>query len=350
MPKWGGMISSIHIDSFRGIRSGLLEGLGRLAVLVGPSGCGKSTLLEALLIGSSPSPGDAVGRAVLRRSELPRGARWLFWRGGREEKAARLRVMQGEHPERAVELKLSSELSTRLEEQMLAQRKPGPYLQVSLHATRGPEVLDARTAFCATNEFLFEQEGSSLLREGPRVRLVDARPGTRHASLAQVYSYAVEEGRLPAVIGLVQELVPELTDIRLLADDDSTVVHLAFEDHSVPVALAGDGIHSLIRLAFELAAVRGGTALMEEPEAHQHPRAVLQSARAIVAAARRGVQVVLTTHSLELIDALVSELREEELGLLSVHHLKQVAGTLKVSRHAGPEVAFARQEIGEDLR
>ena len=45
---------------------------------------------------------------------------------------------------------------------------------------------------------------------------------------------------------------------------------------------------------------------MEEPEVHMHPGAIRQCARAILAAVRRGIQIVLSTHSLELIDALLS--------------------------------------------
>lgn len=47
--------------------------------------------------------------------------------------------------------------------------------------------------------------------------------------------------------------------------------------------------------------------MVEEPEVYQHPRSIRQQARALLAAMRRGVQLVVTTHSLELIDEVVSE-------------------------------------------
>jgi hypothetical protein len=146
-------------------------------------------------------------------------------------------------------------------------------------------------------------------------------------------------------------VVPGLRTILMTEVGGASVVQLVFSDHSVPVALAGDGIQGLVRVCFELALPAGGTALLEEPEASQHPRALRQTARAIVAAVRRDVQVVLSTHSLELLDALLLELElGEGLPLLSLHHLGLVEGQLKSSRYEGSEVAFARETVGEDLR
>jgi hypothetical protein len=89
---------------------------------------------------------------------------------------------------------------------------------------------------------------------------------------------------------------------------------------------------------------------MEEPEVHMHPGAIRQCARAILAAMRRKVQIVLSTHSLELIDALVGESSDDDLKQLSLYRLQLQAGSLKSSRLPGPEVAFARTEIQDDLR
>jgi hypothetical protein len=72
------------------------------------------------------------------------------------------------------------------------------------------------------------------------------------------------------------------------------------------------------------------------------------------AVAPRGVpinQVVLATHSVEFIDALVSVC--SELGLqqhLSVHRLALTEGVLSTSSFSGDLVANARLEAGLELR
>ena len=91
--------------------------------------------------------------------------------------------------------------------------------------------------------------------------------------------------------------------------------------------------------------------MLEEPEVHQHPGALRQSAKAIWAAIRRGIQVVISTHSLEFIDTLLSEVQtQEELDEMSVFRLLLKEGCLSSSRIAGSDIAFSRTEIGDDLR
>ncbi len=182
------------------------------------------------------------------------------------------------------------------------------------------------------------------------VRLIDPQGSGGSSPFHELYSRAVENGRRAEVTALVAEVVPGVIGIEILTDESKPIVHLVFADHSVPAGLAGDGIQSLLRLSLELASLRDGVALLEEPEVHEHPAAIRQSARAIVTAIRRGVQVVLSTHSLEMIDALLAELKDEELPLLSLYRLKLTDGVLAKSRLEGPSVLLSRGEIGDDLR
>jgi predicted ATPase len=76
------VITQVRIESLRGIRTGLVEGLEPLSVLVGPNNSGKSTVLDALLIGAHPVPRAGIGHVVRRRGTVERGVRWLFWRSG----------------------------------------------------------------------------------------------------------------------------------------------------------------------------------------------------------------------------------------------------------------------------
>lgn len=134
-------------------------------------------------------------------------------------------------------------------------------------------------------------------------------------------------------------------------DGQSPILHFVFSDYSVPVAVAGDGVHALTRLCLELAARPRGTILLEEPETHQHPRAICQTARAIIAAMRGGTQIILTTHSLELIDALLDESSSDELkDNVSLYRMLLSDGQLKSHRHTGDDAAFARSQVEDDLR
>ena len=183
------------------------------------------------------------------------------------------------------------------------------------------------------------------------VHLVYFNCASQSVPMHQVYTMAVERGRRKEVQEILAAIVPGLNSIDILTEGDAPIVYLSYDDYAVPVAMAGDGIQSLLRLVLELAVCPNGVVLLEEPEVHQHPSALAQSARAIHAAVRRGIQVILATHSLDLTDALLSEVdTPQDLDNMSVYHLLLRDGCLTYSRLNGSEVAFARGTIRDDLR
>jgi AAA ATPase domain len=210
------------------------------------------------------------------------------------------------------------------------------------------------TAFAADNSYVFWQSVEVLplkLSIEPEVGFVDMRGVGLGTPLAQLYTEAVTQGRRDDVRELLGAIVPGLRNLEILVSHRmEPVLHLVFADKSVPVALAGDGVRTMLRLSLELASRGRGLVLVEEPEVHQHPKALQQSARALLAAVRRGLQIVLATHSLELIDALLLEATQDDLPRLSTYRLKLDDGVLASSRLDGEQMAFARGQIEEDLR
>ncbi len=324
------MITSVRIESLRGIRTGVVEGLGPLSVLIGPNNSGKSTVLDALLIGAHPVPAEAIGPVVQRRGTVEGGARWLFWRSGKVASVA-VTTTTGTWRRCALERQQMSAIRCTV---------TGP------NASYGEDtiVFDDSNAVTAGRSQPLGQ-----LDDVPAVDLVQPHRGFGQEPLHRIYTRVLEGGRLEEVDALLAQLLPGFKRIEILADKDKPVVYISYKDGSVPAGLQGDGVQSALRLALDLAAAPGGVVLLEEPEPAQHPRALHESARAVVAAVKRGVQVILSTHSLDFLDMLRTHLGDD-LAKLSVHRLACVAGELSVVRYSGAEVALARDAIGDDLR
>lgn len=332
------MIRSVEIKELRGIQSGKLTDLSPLVVLVGPNGSGKSTVIEGILIGTSPVPVEAARQVVQRHQAGGSGPRWLLWRAG-EHGSAEIIVTTDAAKPRTCRLQLDRgrpENETLIS--LLVTENGGPSLQNSWIRGEG---------------FSFHSHGPSSfkpLEDVPDVRLVEAYPAEFQRPLYEMYSKAVELGRRNEAIEIVSKVFPGVINVEILTEHARPILHFVFADYSVPATLAGDGIQSLLRLSLSLAASGGGIALLEEPEVHQHPGAIRQSARAILAAVRRKIQVILTTHSLELIDALLAESSEKDLAALSLYRLQLENGNLKYSRLPGSDIAFSRTTIEDDLR
>ncbi len=333
------MIQKVQIQRLRGVNEGALEGLTPLTVLVGPNGSGKSTVLDALLIAASPNAAEAVGRVVRRRANLDRGARWLFWRADPSNAVALRADASGRTNQCTLELR--NERSEKGRVTIVCE-------VVRLHGSYSVDTSKHRVYLEPSNQYEFDK-GETLKQFVPEARFV-AACSPDQPPLTELYSRAVEQGRKNEIDSLLRELIPGLDDLRILVDDDQPVLHLVFADYSVPVAAGGDGVVALVRLSFELAARKNGLVLMEEPEVHQHPAGLRLTARAILTAIRRGVQVIITTHSLELVDAILAQALPTDLDRISVHRLKLSDGTLKASRLAGQDVAAVRGEIQDDLR
>jgi hypothetical protein len=331
------VITGIEIERLRGIREGKLDDLTALTVLVGPSGSGKSTVLDALLIAASDSPADAIGRVVLRRAELPAGAPWLFERGAPD---AAIKLHGDKKLERACTLKWK-------EDPPGSGRSRVDYTVQHANAVRA----DAVTLFAVDNSY--NKPAGEPTSLGVFVRLVEATPGANHSSLVRVYEEAFQRGA-QAVRGMIPSVLDGAIGLRVGtyqdAGRDLPILHVEFADYSVPVAGAGSGVYAIVRLALEVAAPSGGIVLVEEPEAHQHPAVIAQAAKVLLGAARRGVQIIVSTHSLELIDALVASADESDLKTLSVVRVVLDKGLLRSSRFTGAMVATARTSIDEDLR
>jgi predicted ATPase len=339
------VIELITVKNLRGIRDGTLEGLTPLTVLVGPNGSGKSTILDALLIAGGRRPASSIGFVVERRAGLRYGARWLFWHGSDAERAEISAKLAEETFTRHYALTFHGKRDDQIGQRLAVRGIEGPFSWIEVEPVNSLGDY-GHVVFGADNRHVVESGEHGMLSP-LRAWLVDTRLGI---PLHELYSRISERGRRQTVRDLVAAVVPGLDVLEILTDNENPRLHLTFGDHSVPVALAGDGVQALVRTCLEFATSFGGTLLLEEPEAHQHPAAIQQSARAIVEGVRGGTQVILSTHSLELVDALVAALHQEELGMLSLYRLKLAGGVLQKSRIEGPAVQRSRDDIGDDLR
>lgn len=344
------MIHSIDIQHLRGIARGTLAGLAPLTVLTGPNSCGKSTVLDALWIAASPDPGEAVGRIVRRRPETRDGARWLI-RNSTANGAASLTIADAAGTSQKTDVSMAATgvapMTTSMGDGGLATGRslPEPYRTLVCSRTMGV----TRTNFAANN--LYSVEHSDGFRRSalvPFVRFVD--PGLP-VPIVKVYSEAARQGRRADAYPLLRDLMPGFQSLDILTEDDGTpALYATLDGAAIPVGLAGDGVQGFIQLALELSALTRGVALIEEPEVYQHPRAIHRTARVLLAAMRRDIKIVLSTHSLELIDALLDAASDADLERIALFNLSLDSGELRSSRYCGTDIAFNRDVVANDLR
>jgi energy-coupling factor transporter ATP-binding protein EcfA2 len=345
------VITSVRLANLRGVERGEVADLPPLAVLVGPNGAGKSTVLEALAVGAGNQPAAFVGQVVRQRHGW-NGASYLCGRRGGE---ATLGVDFASGERRAIRLRYEAVPTGLSTWDIPPGHASGPLSAIHVHLERTgtpDEVAPVTTKVVFDLANGFQAGRVDGLGPEDRVRLLNPA-SARGNPLWRTLGEAVKAGRDEAVFDLLRDVLGE--DFRDLypiqeSDDGKTNVHARYRWGTVPVDVAGDGIRALVRIALELAGRAESAILLEEPEIHQHPRTLVQTARALHAGVARQMQVVLTTHSLELVDALVDVADDEALGRMAVYRLALVDGALRSHRIPGDRVKVLRAAIAEDLR
>ena len=338
------MIKSIEIENLRGIQNGKLEDFTPLTILVGPNSSGKSTVLDAMYLGVCPNATNVLNH-LRNREKLKSEVRWLIFLPLKNKRAF-VKVQT-----------VGFDELTETREFVLSLKLDGDQQTIDVQS-KISTIKDSIQHDGESKYFLYIADGSSgnttedLPGAGVKEISYLSFDNIHTApTLVDLYSKSIELGRRTAAQKALNEVLPGLIHVEIGTYKDKPRLLTVYEDRSVPLASEGDGIQSLMRLSLSLSACAEGTVLMEEPEVHQHPRALRMSAKAILSAVNRGVQVVLSTHSLELIDALLSEAKSaDSLEKVSICRLLLKDGCLKHYRSSGVDAEFQRFEIEDDLR
>jgi hypothetical protein len=181
-------------------------------------------------------------------------------------------------------------------------------------------------------------------------RFVDLSPSRQ--GLEASYTAIEDARRVPDVVAALASSLPGLRDLKILKPQKEFLLHLIFEREApVPAFLAGDGLQRFLRIAAALPSAHepNQVAMVEEPEWFLHPRYMRELATLLRGVAASGTQVVLSTHSTEMLDALLSEVTPTS-SWPTVHRLKLYDGKLSAIRFSADEARTSRTELHADLR
>ena len=291
--------SDLHVQRYRGLDGLALEGLKRINLIAGVNNAGKTSLLEAIYLLTRQN--DEAGLLDVIR-----------WRGRLESEPDPLWLVEQIPPA----IHISGHFdevhgnSASLDVQRVNDPDEGIEDQTTFLARLAIESSYADHAQ-STDVALFSDRPRRTSFQGRhwlcRSALSSPFWVNRADALAESNKAALEAGTKAKVIDFIKEhLDRRMTNIELADRFNRFLVSHQDFDRAPDLSSFGDGLRRIFEIGLLFAGVRGGVLLIDEFENAIHTALLVPFTRMVQElAVEHGVQVFLTTHSKETLDAFI---------------------------------------------
>ena len=334
--------STVRVGEYRGITGVSLDGLRRINLIAGVNNAGKTSVLEAVHLLSHQNDETAL-LDVMRwrgRWEGPPAPKWLV-----DQIPEHIRVSgdfdQVENNAAEVDVQRRDEADDRIGDQasfLTTYRIKSRYgiwtqsTDVALFSDRPHRAhFDGRHWLC-------------------RCSLTGPFGTNRVDALVKANEAALEAGTKAKVIDFIRENIDSRMINIELADEQRRflVTHPDFE-RAPDLSSFGDGLWRVFEIGMLLASVRGGVLLIDEFESAIHPQLLRDFTRVVQELAiELNVQVFLTTHSKEALDAFITNnYRTDDI---AAYALRRGPEGIDVRRFDGDQLLLLHEAADFDLR
>ena len=348
------LVKEVTIKNFRGISGGLIKEFKDINIFIGRNNTGKSTILEALYLALTACNIDILKTLPLQYLAMRRG--WfglstvlkLFYRNSEASEIILSTVNKGKQ-----ELTIKRILPFAVDLETLKLANMDTSRLIAIH-------IQAIGYYTGEYRFYFDEQGKSHYFLLPNARgqpigalLLDWNRVYSYGNPEDCYSALMEIGGSEAkksVIDVIKERYEEIEDIGPLKEGDRWILHVVHRGYSLPFYVMGDGFKYALMYLMLLNTAKD-VLLLEEPELHQHVGLLRLIAKAIIKARERAKQIMISTHSIELIDMLLEEAEKQGiLDNIAIYRTTLEEGVLNATRYEAHEAIQLRRELEYDLR
>ncbi|MHC1637258.1 MAG: AAA family ATPase [Candidatus Nezhaarchaeales archaeon] len=363
------MLKSITIRNLRGIKECIIKDLNEVNILIGKNGSGKSTILEAIYLASAwINPQDNLhGKLkfdyiISRRTGRGNWARsrdviWFMMDTNEaieinlffdSQKSMEFKIFHDvNEPDQAIWLRIPKSLESKIPRISEGYE----YCNLAHDIILNPKT-HSRDAYHIKDFIspLFKDE-INFLRG---TTLIDSRALTQPEVIEKTIWPKLLAKRLDKlIINIIREgFEPSSEDLTYMPIAGAFTLALKLSRTTVRVDDLGNGTRAAILLASILSTTGNTIMLIEDPENHQHPKGLATIMRFTLKMAKeRELQLLMTTHNIELIDMLLEEAeKQENLNNIAIYKLTLEEGNLNATRYEAQEAIQLRKELNYDLR
>ena len=291
--------STIHVERYRGIDGLELEDLRRVNLIVGVNNAGKTSLLEAIYLLAHQNDETALLDVHRWRGRIE-GEPDPVWLVGQMQPEICLSGHFDTVPDNVARLEVG-----RLDEPDEEIRDQRHFLAKLIFTSHYGD----RTQ--STNVALFSNRPPRASFQGRhwlcRSAMTSSFWANRLDRLVRANEAALATGSKANVIEFIKERVDaHLINIELVDEQRRFLVSHQDFDRAPDLSSFGEGMRRIFEIGLLFADVRGGVLLIDEFENALHPELLTAFTRVVQElAVKHKVQVFLTTHSKEALDAFI---------------------------------------------
>ena len=291
--------SSIRIGSYRGIDGLVLDAPGRINLIVGVNNAGKTSLLEAIYLLAHQNDERALLDVIRWRGRVE-GEPPPMWLVRQLPRVAGISGSFDQVPENVTRLDLlvDTEPEPDVEDQTSFLSK------LTMESSYERRVQSTEVVFFGDRPRRTRFEGQHWLC---RSAFTSPFSANNADMIERCHSESLVAGTKKQLIDFIRKRVdPGLRNIELADQDKRFVVPHDDFDRAPDLSAFGEGVRRVFEIGLLCAGVRGGVLLVDEFENAIHTELLMEFTRLVQDLAfALNVQVFLSTHSKEAIDAFV---------------------------------------------
>lgn len=372
-------IKELNIETYRGIQELSINDLGGINVFVGDNNCGKTSILEAIQLLCDPTEYNLVRIARQRERYSTRirmglsifnSVLYLFNISNKNETNNYKISVGGNIYGISGKVEIQGELTKRLVD--------FEDVKLKRHALtiEGDQSLEGETeeisAFIGQikNSFTISKNGQMNfygyapiqidIDERTRTVMDNSEEAILNISMLQTVDHITDNAFQALVkdtkirkraIELLKIFDDSITDIRYI-DDNTRFIPMVESNNEVdiPLTLYGDGMKKALTMLKAVIRAENGVVLIDEFETALHTSAMRSVFRFMIDIAKTmGVQLFLTTHSIEAVDKLL-ECSDNDIGDIRIIRLKKKNNKTYARVSYGKEALKDRKEYNMEFR
>lgn len=317
--------TNVSIENFRGIRKCNISDLGLVNVFFGKNNCGKSTLLEALFLMSGPS-NPILPVLVNKLRQLVSSSEDDILTDFYGLNAENEIKIKGEgNNKREVCVSMIKSQSNQIDLSQLTQnnteqsgKKFG--LKIAYRIGDSEKIHHSELIVDPNDENKANAKTEKGYEEGMYAEYIPSGNIMLHTNekLAQI----IIEKREAEIVEALKLIEPKIKDIQLI--DKKIMVDVGLSSR-LPVNVLGDGVRKILSILLAIHSAKGGMLMIDEIDNGLHYSVMQNLWKVILHACKKNdTQIFVSTHSADLVSALVEVFNQEDMAETSVSAYKLV--------------------------